>query len=121
MSKFCQKCGTELNDNDVFCSNCGNNSASEVNYSINNSNSSTNGLALSGFILSIISIFCCGSFSFISLILSIIGLSNSKNENNSGKGFAIAGIVISSIMILFFIAFYILGFSASLIEELENL
>ncbi len=26
MAKFCQKCGTELNDNDVFCGNCGNNS-----------------------------------------------------------------------------------------------
>lgn len=25
MAKFCQKCGTELNQKDTFCSNCGNN------------------------------------------------------------------------------------------------
>ncbi len=32
MAKYCQKCGTELKDNDVFCSNCGNstNSTAQV-------------------------------------------------------------------------------------------
>lgn len=25
MEKFCQKCGSKLNDNDLFCANCGNN------------------------------------------------------------------------------------------------
>ncbi len=119
MANFCQKCGAELNDNDVFCGNCGNNNNESVK--VNNSNSSTDGLAIAGFVLSVVSIFCCGTFSFISLILSIIGLSNSKKENKSGRGLAIAGIVISSIMIIVLVLLYAIGFGTAFIEELNNL
>ena len=52
----------------------------------------TNGLAIGGFVTSLI---CCGP---IGLILSIIGLSQiNKNPNEGGKGLAIAGIVIGAL------------------------
>ena len=37
MAKFCQKCGTELRENDTFCANCGNNINTNTQVSVNNS------------------------------------------------------------------------------------
>ena len=36
MAKFCQKCGTELRENDTFCANCGNNINTNTQVSVNN-------------------------------------------------------------------------------------
>lgn len=57
----------------------------------------TNGLAIGGFVTSIV---CCGVP--IGLVLSIIALNQiSKNPQQGGKGLAIAGIVLGSIGLVF--------------------
>ena len=56
----------------------------------------TNGLAIAGFVLSLL-----GCTSLIGLILSIIGLSQiNKDPNQEGKGLAIAGIVIGALCVI---------------------
>jgi len=62
----------------------------------------TNGLAIAGFVLSIL-------LSLVGLILSIIALIQINNSNGTqkGKGLAIAGIVIGAVSMLF--TFYSLG------------
>lgn len=61
-----------------------------------------NTIGLVGFILSIVSIVTCGFTSIIGLILSILGLNESKKCNNDKKGMSIAGIVISAVMLFIF-------------------
>ena len=106
MAKFCKNCGTELKDSNV-CSNCGTtNEAPTTNITVNTQTvengtaKNSNGLAIAGFVISLVSILCCGSTSTIGLILSIIGLVNAnKDPEKTGKGLAIAGIIISAILI----------------------
>lgn len=71
-------------------------------------NNENNTISIVGFILSFI-------IPVVGLILSIIGLSKSKELNNKGKGLSISGIIISSIMLIFnFI------FTFSIIEDILN-
>lgn len=80
---------------------------------------STNGFAVAGFVISLVStILCCGSFNWLSLVFSIIGLVNSKKMNGEGKGLSIAGIVISSVFLILTILLFALGVTASILEEL---
>ena len=53
------------------------------------------GCAVAGFVISLVSILCCGFTSLISLILSIIGIVKSGKPGKKGKGFAVAGLIIS--------------------------
>ncbi len=73
---------------------------------------STNGYAIAGFVLAIIS-FAVGMFlsilSTLGLVFSILGLVNVKRYN-SGKGLAIAGIIISSIIIALLLFIVIMFF-----------
>lgn len=119
MAVFCQRCGTELEDENSICQKCEANKIEDTEIVSNNNinDNSKNNLAIAGFILSILSILCCGAISIVSLILSIIGYNKVKDENNSAKGFAIAGMIISSIMIITSIVFYILVFGLALLEE----
>ena len=122
MSKFCIKCGNQLNDNDTICNNCGteiiqNKENIQVNQTIINSKPKTNGLAIAGFVTSLVNLLlCCGSISIISLILSIVGLVQVNKNNEGGKGLAIAGIIISAIMLVAYIALMALGFFAGFVE-----
>lgn len=69
----------------------------------------TNGLALAGFITSLV---CCSP---VGLVLSIIGLSQiNKNPQEGGKGLAIAGIIIGGIGIVVGIIYYIVVIAVSL-------
>ncbi len=72
----------------------------------------TNGYAIAGFVLAIIS-FAVGMFlsilSTLGLVFSILGLVNVKRYN-SGKGLAIAGIIISSIIIALLLFIVIMFF-----------
>ena len=61
----------------------------------------TSGLAVAGFVVSIVSIFCCGFTAVIGLILSIAGLVSASKKNKKGLGFAIAGLIISGLLTLF--------------------
>ncbi len=63
MAKFCQKCGTELKENDTFCSNCGASSDSTTTVTTNNNN---NGQAKSKIAAGLLGIFlgCFGVHNF---------------------------------------------------------
>ena len=89
---FCKNCGKDIDESAVVCPHCG--------VATDNMAKTTapvpaqkNTIALVGFILAIL------EFNVIALILSIVGLTNSKKPEyaGDGKGFAIAGIVISCI------------------------
>ena len=123
MAKFCISCGKELQDADNVCANCGtpvDGAPATVtqNTTVNvAAPAKTNGLALAGFIVSLVStILCCGSFNVISLVLSIVGAIKAKDYGGNGKGFAIAGIVISVIGMIFLIIFYFI-YAAAIIAE----
>ena len=66
----------------------------------------TNGMALTGFVFSLLGIpccaCCCGIFPFFGLIFSAIGLIQTLREpRQRGRELAVAGIVISVLMIIF--------------------
>ena len=133
MAKFCTQCGSPLEEGSAVCPNCGNKIKSveeEVVYSnpepVNQNVSYDNGtpkknntFALVGFIISLVNILCCGTFSIFGLVFSIIGLVESKKQNGNGKGMAIAGIIISAIFIVLSILLTFLGVFSSMIEELS--
>lgn len=125
MAKFCTKCGNELNDSN-FCEKCGaknaDNSTSstvQINQTIVTKPKS-NGFATAGFIISLVSILCCGGTSTIGLIFSIIGLVTANKSDGNGKGLAIAGIIINAILLVVLVIFYVLGFAAGFYNNYSN-
>lgn len=113
--KYCSNCGNKLEEGVKTCPNCNFTISSETPLAQNSVNSvkpSTNGFAIAGLILGIVSILCCGSTSVLGLVFSIIGYSNAKKNNDNSKGIAVAGIVISSVGILILLVFNIIGFGA---------
>lgn len=74
----------------------------------------TNGTAIAGFVLSLVSFMSCGLTSLVGLILSIIGIKKSKDLKDSGKGLSIAGIIISSITLFAAILLIILMLAGAL-------
>ena len=125
MAKFCTSCGQEIQEGANVCSNCGTpvNGAPQNNVVTSGGAAApakSNGLAIAGFIVSLVSILlCCGSISLVSLILSIIGASKAKDCGGQGKGLAIAGIIISVIGILCFIFWVVLYgiYGAAIVSE----
>lgn len=139
--KYCSNCGNLLDEN-MVCTNCkcdfskntsytkeavikteDNSQSSNQNNNQGSSSVSTtkkNGLAIAGFVLSLVSILCCGATSWIGLIFSIIGLCESKKYNNDGKSLAIAGIIISACFFVLLIILYFLGIVSSVIESSAN-
>ncbi len=119
---FCPNCGTQLPDGARFCTNCGKEFASYVNAAqvepapvapvvpITMIPAQRNNvMCLVGFWTSIMSIMTGGTFSGITLILSIIGLVTAKKKNENGQGLAKAGIIISSIMTVVFFGAIVYG------------
>ena len=133
--KYCTNCGRELEEGAKTCGYCGvaiqgvSEIASNTNQSIDNSSTTvnkqnvstqqTNGLAVAGFVVSLVSFLCCcGGISIVSLILSIVGLTQSKKINDSGKGLAIAGIIISAIGIIISVVFGII-YGIAIVDEMS--
>lgn len=116
MAKFCCECGKELEENSNTCKNCGNVLEEKKNVNTGQVKNKTNGFAIAGFVISIVSIFCCGIPSWLGLVFSIIGLVNANKSEGEGKGVAIAGIVISTILLILLISLYALGFVAAFTE-----
>ena len=120
MSKFCSNCGAEIADGANACSNCGTLVNKLQASSVNTNNNQTNGLAIAGFVLSLVSLVCCGATSLLGLIFSIIGLVQAKKYNGNGKGLAIAGIIISCIFVVIVILLYALGFTAAMMDSVNR-
>ena len=130
MAKFCISCGSELPEGAAACPNCGamqngnqNHTQPQTQVFVNNvqPQKKSNGLAIAGFVVSLIStLCCCGSFNVISLILSIVGAVKAKDCDGNGKGLAIAGIIISAIGLVLLILFTILGYATSIAESISN-
>lgn len=119
MAKFCVYCGKEVEKNDNVCGNCGKAINNNVQTVITKKETNkTEGFAVAGFILSIVSFLCCGSTSTPGLIFSIIGLINCNKNGKDGKGLAIAGIIINSIMFIIFIVLYVIMFIFGYAAEL---
>lgn len=127
MAKFCSNCGSEIKEGANACSNCGTmvnggeNQPAVVVNNVQQTQGKSNGLAIAGFVVSLVStLLCCGGFNVISLVLSIVGVVKAKDYDGNGKGMAIAGIIISSIGLLILILFTILGYAASITETIRN-
>lgn len=124
MAKFCSECGKELEENSTVCKNCGKKVETVVPQTIVTqtvqAHNKTNGFAIAGFVISLVSLLCCGVTSWLGLIFSIIGLVNANKQNEEGKGLAIAGIVISAILLILLVALYALGIASSFMDELNT-
>ena len=134
--KYCTECGKELEKDAKVCSNCGKKLVVDENIptativqSKTTSESVTptktsNGFAVAGFVISLISfILCCGSISGLGLIFSIIGAVNAKKVNGNGKGLAIAGIILGVLgIILLFIIYtlYALGITSGALKDVTE-
>ena len=118
-TKFCEKCGTPVDGKNTAKAE-----AVQPTVIVNNTTApakKSNGMAVAGFVTSLVNaILCCGSFSLITLILSIVGCVNAKKCDGEGKGLAIAGIIISAIMMVIGLIYWLFfGFAmfASAMEE----
>ena len=143
MAKFCRECGKELEENSKFCNNCGTKIEEEKTEETNTSNENTNesaasnagtnvtynqtyvtkksnGMAIAGFVISLVSLLCCGYSSWLGLIFSIIGLVNANKNEGEGKELAIAGIVISSILLIIIVLLTIFGVMASVTDDVSS-
>ena len=124
---ICKNCGADLPDDVKFCTSCGQpletqqtfeNTApnyQQTPYTQPISNDTyvpqkTNGLAIAGFVVSLVSLVlcCCGIGAIVSLVLSIVGYVKASKENQKGKGLALAGIIISAIVVALWLTSQIL-------------
>ena len=128
--KTCEYCGCQNDDNTKFCTNCGAQfpdqepvSAPASSWQQPTSESAYtpadipeaqtySALAITGFIISIVSIFCCGMTALIGLIFSLIGLFVSLKKTKKGTAFAVVGIIISGILTLFILLSIIVSWTA---------
>ena len=128
--KTCKYCGCQNDDNTKFCTNCGAQfpdqepvSAPASSWQQPTSESAYtpadipeaqtySALAITGFIISIVSIFCCGVTALIGLIFSLIGLFVSLKKTKKGTAFAVVGIIISGILTLFILLSIIVSWAA---------
>ena len=105
----CQNCGTNIDENQNFCPNCGAAKADNSNTSemteqkiAETASQAWSGKAITGFVLSLVGLIIaalpCG---IIGLVFSAIALTQTVNKNLKGKGLAISGLVISIIDIVF--------------------
>ncbi len=128
--RYCPACGAQVAEGNQCCTTCGYNmnQQTESNYQTANYNNTpisttsttSNGMAIAGFVVSLVSLFlCCGCISIVGLILSCIGLKRAKQNNGAGQGLGIAGLIINILGILFslfWLFLTIIPFFATMVE-----
>jgi Domain of unknown function (DUF4190)/GYF domain 2 len=81
----------------------------------------TNGMAIAGFVLGLLSLFCCfigPPFSILGLIFSCVGLAQiNKQSAQGGKGLAIAGIILAIFGLLLFGFLLLAGLMGSEMQD----
>ena len=111
---FCSTCGKEINDNAIICPHCG----CGVNPQQQAPKSETplhkvNGLCLTGFILSLVSLllslYC--TIPIAALVFSIVGVVQAKRRDNTLSGLGVAGIAISAVSLFLGFVLLVLGLS----------
>ncbi len=97
MAKFCDNCGTELQEGQDICLKCG----KIINKKA--TSSEMNSLALAGFIVALVSLFLnfWGIVGIVATVLSGVSLPQIKSRAQQGKGLAIAGLIIGIFSILY--------------------
>jgi hypothetical protein len=136
MGKFCTNCGAEVSEGFAFCEKCGNPVDGSVKAPAKAAaapaqaapqvqpvqpGQKRNGLALAGFILSLVNVFCCfGGLNLFALIFSIIGLVKAKDYNGDRKGLALAGLIITIIAMIASVVFYIVLIATGAWDEMIN-
>lgn len=110
MSMKCPFCGTELDEEALFCDECGKrlptfnnmNEMTEMNpdiVQVNNRQLSNSGMGIASIVFGIISLITCGCFllpEILGIVFGFIDVSNKKSKNT----FSIWGIVLSIISIV---------------------
>ena len=108
---FCSKCGAPLNGA-AFCSACGTSVVVAPSAAPANPTGSsypqaptTNGLAIAGFVVSIVGFFF---LNWLGLVFGIIALNqiNKSEGRQGGRGLAIAAIVIGSLFLIPFLSIF---------------
>lgn len=130
----CPNCGTELTNNETFCTNCGKrvDGAIDTPTGVETSNTNTenevekpvqqatqpvatntakyNSTVIIGFVIAIISLFFFPIIlGPVAAVLSAIGLKQVNETNEKGKGLAIAGIIIGIAVIIIMVIGYATG------------
>lgn len=131
--KFCGNCGAQLEETAKFCPYCGNAcdpdtqvqtpaaaepvlpSPTAQGYTPYGVSPKTNGMAVAGFILGILSLFswicCLGTItSILAIVFSAIGLSKIKQTKEQGRGLATAGLVLGILGMLGYVIYIVLAF-----------
>jgi Domain of unknown function (DUF4190) len=67
----------------------------------------TNGWAIAGFIVSLVSLVFCGVTSIIGLILGIIAMRDTKRTGQDGFGLALAAVIIGAIPIVLWLVYWL--------------
>jgi hypothetical protein len=117
---YCNSCGTQNPDSNIFCSNCGRKltaagSATQYYQPNNLSGRKSNGMAVAAMVLGIVSFIvwiCC----IPAVILGIVSLNQIKNNPEiEGKGMAMAGLICGVIVLVLGILFivYVIGIATT--------
>lgn len=144
--KFCGNCGAQLEDGAQYCPYCGSRFEGETRQpestgmqtqsapqyttqtqytnpvaSPSAESRKTNGFAVAGFVLGLVSIVlswcCCFPITpILGIIFSAVALSQIPKTGEGGKGLAVAGLIISILCIVLPTLFFLVGLSADLFD-----
>ena len=131
---YCKYCGKEIDDNSIFCPSChktfNDNALTPDKQTLETSNSNLRpanskkneiGIALSSFILGILSIILF-YFSYIALPCAILAIYFGKfsiKQKIGGKEYAKFGIKLGSIAIIILVAFIIIAIAVSILFKFK--
>lgn len=107
MEQYCRRCGVKLEEGMRFCPSCGAAVTEAYPGQVSGAaprprTASSNGLAVAGFVVSLVSLLInfLGIVGIVGLILSGIGLSQASREGDNRRGMALAGVIIGALSTL---------------------